>query len=129
MLSSAQAPGRPAVKDKVSMHAGETETSRTLVSRPDLVHMERVPSESGADLARQKLPEGVYTGIWWYARFPNHYAGDASSSSKELGAFDAKTLTGKIVAAIRAIKQDQTSLQLQNEFYREATRPLDTKVK
>lgn len=126
---SAEAPGRPEVKDKVSMHAGETETSRSLVSRPDLVHMDRARTESGADLARQKLPEGVYSGIWWYARFPNHYAGDASTSSKELGAFDAKTLTAKIVAAIRTIKQDQTSLQLQNEFYREATRPLETKPK
>jgi creatinine amidohydrolase len=126
---SAEAPGRPPLKDKVSMHAGETETSRTLASRPDLVHMERVPSESGADMGRQKLPEGIYTGIWWYARFPNHYGGDASTSSKELGAFDAKTLSGRIAAAIRAIKQDQTSLQLQNDFYREAARPLETKAK
>lgn len=129
MRPSAEAPGRPPLKDKVSMHAGEAETSRTLISRPDLVHMERVPNESGADMARQKLPEDVYTGIWWYARFPNHYAGDASTSSKELGAFDTKTLTAKIAAAIRAIKQDQSSLQIQNDFYREANRPLDTKPK
>jgi len=124
---SADAPGRPQLKDKVNMHAGESETSRTMVSRPDLVHLERLSKESGADLARQKLPADVYTGIWWYARFPNHYAGDASTSSKELGAFDMKTITARIVEALRAIKQDQASLQLQNDFYREAARPLETK--
>jgi len=126
---SADAPGRPQLKDKVNLHAGESETARTLVSRPDLVHMDRLPNESGTDLARQKLPAGVYTGIWWYTRFPNHYAGDASSSSKELGAFDAQTYSTKIISAIRAIKEDQDSLRLQNEFYHESQHPLDTKRK
>ena len=119
--------GRPAVKDKVDMHAGESETSHTMVSRPDLVHIDRVPNESGKDLARQKLPQDVYTGIWWYARFPNHYSGDASTASKELGDFDKKTMVEKLVTAIRAIKQDEVSLQLQNEFYQDAKRPQDTK--
>jgi creatinine amidohydrolase len=119
--------GRPMVKDKVDMHAGASETSHTMVSRPDLVHPDRVPNESGKDQARQKLPPDVYTGIWWYARFPNHYSGDASTASKELGEFDKKTMVGNLVAAIRAIKDDQVSLQLQNEFYQESKHPLDTK--
>jgi creatinine amidohydrolase len=119
--------GRPTVKDKVDMHAGESETSHTMVSRPDLVHLDRVPNESGKDQARQKLPQDVYTGIWWYARFPNHYSGDASTASKELGEFDKKTMVGNLVAAIWAIKDDQVSLQLQNEFYQESKHPLDTK--
>jgi creatinine amidohydrolase len=119
--------GRPTVKDKVDMHAGESETSHTMVSRPDLVHLDRVPNESGKDQARQKLPQDVYTGIWWYARFPNHYSGDASTASKQLGEFDKKTMVGNLVAAIRAIKDDQVSLQLQNEFYQESKHPQDTK--
>ena len=122
-----QAGGRPQQKDKVDMHGGESETSRTLISRPDLVHMDRVQKESGKDLARQKLPEGVYTGIWWYARFPNHYSGDASTANKELGEFDVKTMVGEIVEAIKAIKADQFSLELQNQFYENSKHPLDTK--
>jgi creatinine amidohydrolase len=122
-----QASGRPQQKDKVDMHGGESETSRTMISRPDLVHMDRVQKESGKDLARQKLPEGVYTGIWWYARFPNHYSGDAATANKELGEFDVKTMVGEIVEAIRAIKADKVSLQLQNQFYEESKHPLDTK--
>src|SRR5215469_11421723 len=122
-----EAAGRPEQKDKVDMHGGESETSRTMISRPDLVHMDRVQQESGKDLARQKLPPDVYTGIWWYARFPNHYSGDASTTSKELGEFDVKTMINQIVEALKAIKADQVSLQLQNQFYEDAKHPLQTK--
>jgi creatinine amidohydrolase len=122
-----EATGRPVQKDKVDMHGGESETSRTLISRPDLVHMDRAKSESGKDLARQSLPEDVYTGIWWYARFPNHYSGDGSLASKTLGEFDVKTMVNQIVEAVKAIKADQESLRLQNQFYEDSKHPLDTK--
>jgi creatinine amidohydrolase len=122
-----QAKGRPQQKDTVDMHGGESETSRTMISRPDIVHMDRAPQESGADLARQKLPEGVYTGIWWYARFPNHYSGDGSTATKELGAFDVTTFVNQIVEAIKAIKADRDSLELQKQFYENSKHPLDTK--
>lgn len=122
-----EAAGRPQQKDKVDMHGGESETSRTLISRPDLVHMDRVQEESGKDLARQKLPEDVYTGIWWYARFPNHYSGDASIANKELGEFDVNAIVAEIVEALKAIKADRVSLQLQNQFYEDSKHPLDTK--
>ena len=123
-------PARPpakSAKNVVDYHAGEKETSRSLVARPDLVHLDRAQEESGADQARQKLPESLYTGIWWYARFPNHYAGDGSVASKELGEFDAKLLIADLVTAIRAVKADQEGLKLEKQFYEEATHPLDTK--
>src|SRR5204863_462747 len=41
------------------MHAGESETSMSMIARPDLVHLDRAPQESGADQARLKLPEGL----------------------------------------------------------------------
>jgi creatinine amidohydrolase len=120
-------PGRPAQRTKVDMHAGESETAHTMVSRPDLVHQDRATQESGADQARQHLPQDVYTGIWWYARFPNHYAGEGSAATMELGQADMKAYVSDLAAAIRAIKADQTSLQLQNEFFEETKHPLDTK--
>ena len=122
-----QASGRPEQQDKVDMHGGESETSRTLISHPDLVHMDRAQNESGKDLARQHLPEGVYTGIWWYARFPNHYSGDGSLATKELGEFDVKTMVGEIVDAVKAIKADQVSPRLQRQFYEDSKHPLNTK--
>src|SRR5256886_5014013 len=83
-------PGGPAKKTKIDMHAGESETSKMLISRPDLVHMDRAARESGADMARLKLPENVYTGIWWYARFPNHYSGEGAAGNKELFFFSSR---------------------------------------
>lgn len=121
--------GRPKIQHPEGMHASETETSHMMYTRPDLVHMDRVGSESSADLARQKgvLPEYVYTGIWWYARFPNHYSGDPSAASQELGTFDMNTWSDEISTAVRAIKADDTSSKLQNEYFEKIKHPLDTK--
>ena len=119
--------GRPALKTPFDMHAGEVETSNMLIARPDLVHQDRAGQQSGADQHRQKLPGSVYTGIWWYARFPNHYAGDASAANKELGEFDQKEWSRQIAEAIKAIKADDASLKLQNQFFEDAKHPLDTK--
>ena len=118
--------GGPPKKTKIDMHAGESETSKMMVSRPDLVHMDRATSESGADQARQKLPEGVYTGIWWYTRFPNHYSGDGSAATKELGEYQMNWWIESVVNAIKAVKADDVSLKMQNEFYEKSTHPLDT---
>src|ERR1700681_1347783 len=60
--------GGPVKKDSLDMHAGESETSKMMISRPDLVHLDRAGNESGADQHHVNLPDGVYTGIWWYAR-------------------------------------------------------------
>jgi len=108
-------------------HAGESETSNTLVTHPNLVHQDRAGSESGADQKRVHLPETVYTGIWWYARFPNHYSGDGSTATKEQGEADVQSWINTVVRAIRAIKADDESLKLQNEFYEKAQHPLDTR--
>src|SRR6059036_2683791 len=47
-------PGEPKHKSNpaTDMHAGESETSVSMVARPDLVHLDRAPQESGADQAR-----------------------------------------------------------------------------
>jgi creatinine amidohydrolase len=121
------APGRPKLHSTNDMHAGESETAHTMVSRPDLVHQDRAGEESGADQHRLHLPEGVYTGIWWYARFPNHYAGDGGAATKELGEFDMKAWVDGIANVIRSVKADDESLKLQNQFYEDAKHPLETK--
>lgn len=119
--------GGPAKKDPLDMHAGQTETSTFMISHPDLVHMVRAASESGADQKRINLPNDVYTGIWWYARFPNHYSGDGSLATRELGEFEMKAWINAIAEATRAAKADDESLKLQNEFYEKSKHPLDTR--
>jgi creatinine amidohydrolase len=125
-LPNENVPGRPPLKTKTDMHAGETETSNMLIARPDLVHIDRATQESGADQKRLALPDSVYTGIWWYARFPNHYSGEGAAANKELGEFDQKEWSRQIAEAIKAIKADQESLKLQNQFFEQSQHPLDT---
>jgi creatinine amidohydrolase len=120
-------PGGPAKKSTgVDYHAGENETSNTLYTHPELTHIDRAPRESGADQKRQNLPDFLYTGIWWYARFPNHYSGDGSVAAKELGEWNVEGWISTIVEAIRAVKADDASLKIQNEFYEKSKHPLDT---
>ena len=119
--------GRPALRTKTDQHAGESETAHSLVTMPNLVHMDRATSESGSDLNRLDLPTGVYTGIWWYARFPEHYAGEGAAATKELGEFDMKQWADGVAATIRAVKADQNSLKLQSEFFEKSKHPIDTK--
>ena len=121
-------PGGPPKKSTgIDYHAGENETSNTLVSRPDLVHLDRATGESGSDQKRLALPEDVYTGIWWYSRFPNHYSGDGSVATRELGEWNMNNWIAATVEAIRAAKADDQSLKLQNEFYENSKHPLDTR--
>ena len=118
--------GSPQKKDTLDMHAGQSETSTMMISHPDLVHLDQASSESGADQKRLNLPKDVYTGIWWYARFPNHYSGEGSAATKELGEYQMKWWIDSVVQAIRAVKADDVSLKLQNEFYEKSKHPLDT---
>jgi creatinine amidohydrolase len=119
--------GSPQKKDTLDMHAGQSETSTMMISHPDLVHLDQASSESGADQKRLNLPKDVYTGIWWYARFPNHYSGEGALANRELGEFEMNAWISAIAGAIRAVQADDQSLRLQNEFYEKSEQPLDTR--
>jgi creatinine amidohydrolase len=112
---------------KTGGHAGETETSTMQVSRPDLVHIDRAKDQSGRDLARLKHIPNKYTGIFWYAQFPNHYAGDGSYAKPELGELLINAQTEQLVDLIKILKKDDTILKLQKRFYKESKNPLKTK--
>jgi len=98
------------------MHAGERETSTLLYLRPDLMRMETAETETGEDKKRLNIP-GVYTPIWWYAGFPNHYAGEGAKATKELGQLIAEHEISSFTKVLKAVKADTKALELQNEFY------------
>lgn len=113
-------------KTTMESHAGEMETSTVLAHRPDLVHLERAKDQNGEDQKRlQSLPD-VYTGIWWYASFPNHYAGNGSPGNRELGELLINSQVEALVKVIANVKKDTRVLELQKRFYDEAENPLKT---
>ncbi|HUS14872.1 MAG TPA: creatininase family protein, partial [Chloroflexia bacterium] len=102
------------------MHAGGGETSLMLAIQPDLVDMQRVPADAeGQPLNRLAAlrAAGVHTGIWWYADYPTHYAGDASGATAEIGTQLFESMAQALAAAVRAIKEDSTTQGLQDAFY------------
>ena len=111
----------------VDGHGGEGEMSNVMAHSPNLVHPERAPQQSGADLKRLDLPSTVYTAIYWYASFPNHYQGDALKANAARGAAATKLRVDSLVTALRAIKSDQAGPRLQKQFFEESRHPIDTK--
>lgn len=99
------------------MHAGEGETSLLLHLRPDLVKLDKATEESGADRSRLDLPESLYTGIWWYARFPGHYAGKGEVATAELGKLMFDYRVESLAEAISHVKNDDTTPAIQQEFF------------
>jgi creatinine amidohydrolase len=134
-------PGHPPIHETGhNEHAGEVETSVTLATFPDLVHMDRCGTESGESQHRTPLsgingPNGtdnqaamaLLTPVgFWYADYPNHYDGMACYANKELGDFMAKAYTQDLVEAIRAVKADKDTARITKEFYERAADPIHT---
>ena len=102
---------------QVDQHAGESETGQMLAIRPELVRMDDLPDKPGDPLGRLAHLPGGYTGIWWYADFPDHYAGDGKYGTAEKGQFLLERQAEKVAAILRAIKQDTVTETLTKEFY------------
>lgn len=98
------------------LHAGERETSTMLYLRPDLIHVEKGTEQSGADQKRLHLTN-LYTPIWWYASFPNHYAGQGDKATKELGKLIVDHEIAGFTDALKQVKADTQTLMLQNEYF------------
>ncbi len=113
--------------DQYDQHAGNTETSMLKAIVPDLVHPEKAGQQSGMDLDRLKNLPNVYSGIWWYARYPNHYSGDGSKASARAGELILNSVVEQFVKGIQDIKADKNVPELQNQFFKEAENPLETK--
>lgn len=112
--------------EEANGHAGADETSLVLAARPDLVEMHQIPAiDEGKTLDRLQLFKAtdVQTGIWWYADYPTHYAGNASPATAEAGELLFEQMVQHVVRAVRAIKGDTETRRLQNEFYAASQAP------
>jgi creatinine amidohydrolase len=112
---------------KTGGHADEMETSMMRFIRPDLVKSELAGTQSGENQKRLADVPFQYTGIWWYAQYPNHYAGDATKSSAELGKLIVESDAVQLAQLIKKLKSSNKIEELQNQFYKESSNPLNTK--
>jgi len=113
-------------KTKVDGHAGEMETSGMMKTHPDLVHMDLAGTQNGEDQNRITGLPDTYVGIWWYAKFPNHYAGDGRAADKKFGELLFINEVDQLIKMIKAVKQDTMVLKLQDQFYKGTENPLKT---
>jgi creatinine amidohydrolase len=116
-----------ASKPGVDGHAGEGEISNVMAHAPQDAHPERSGQQSGADQKRLTLPASVYTGIWWYASYPNHYQGDSAGATAARGKAATEYAATALAAAIKAIKDDKSAAALQKEFFDKTDNPVTTR--
>jgi creatinine amidohydrolase len=110
-------------KASLDGHAGEEETSMMYYINPELVDQEALKNESGLDQDRlSKLPFG-YTGIWWYAKYPNHFASDINTPNKRLGELLITSNASQLAELINFLKKDNSIQQLQEEFFKKTQNP------
>ena len=99
-------------------HACEQETSMVMAVAPHAVKMEyqcfSEPVTPKVDLSHL---EGVSTGLWWYAMYPENIVGAPSKATAEKGmkALEASILD--VADRLKAVKADTTVPMLQKEFY------------
>lgn len=113
--------------DPYNAHAGNDESSVMKALKPDLVHLDRATQQSGINQDRLKNLPFTYTGIWWYASYPNHYGGDGSKANAQAGELIINKKVDELVQMIQAVKKDKVVPALQKEFFDESENPLKTK--
>jgi len=101
-------------------HACEEETSDVLGTYPELVKMDRVPENPARPLGRLGTLPPTYTGTWWYADYPDHYAGDAREASVDKGKFLINAKAEYLAHYIAAVKADQVVPGFEEEFFKRA---------
>lgn len=111
-------------KSKTGGHADEVESSIMMHIRPDLVKIERAGEESGDDLDRFNI-KNAYSAIWWYGKYPNHYAGDAREANWKLGQIAQEQKINQLVEVIKQVKADKSAVELQKRFFKESQNPLE----
>ena len=113
--------------DKYDSHAGNSESSMMASAQPSKIHLDRAAEQSGVNQERMKHLNYIYSGIWWYASYPNHYGGDASKSNAEAGELLINETVKQLIEMIQMVKADTVVPELQKQFFNEAENPLKTK--
>ena len=122
-LPAALRPSRP----DADGHGGEERISVLLAHYPDLVHLDRAHDEPIVPVGSRRLdlPSGVLVGVSWFKAVPTGYLGDASGATAARGKALTEYTATRLAEAIRAVKADEESPRLQEEFFKKMLNPID----
>lgn len=109
-----------------SGHACEFETSSLLALNPSLINLDMIdPEETKSKGLLDHIKEAsLYTGIGWYADYPNQIAGDPSNSTKERGEWINTRNINRLVNAIKVVKEDDMTFTLLAKYYDKHFNPI-----
>jgi creatinine amidohydrolase len=103
-------------------HADERETSMMLAIAPEAVKMEYQQYPEPIEPLHDTTSLGVYTGYWWYAKYPEHVAGSPSLGSREKGERALEAAAADVADMLGKIKADTLTPALRQEFYQRRRR-------
>ena len=110
----------------VDGHGGEERVAAMLAYYPDLIHLDRAhdePTSTGHGMEgqpgqpRQQLPAGALTEV------PSGYSGDAAGATAVRGHALVDFAVAKLVQFIRAVKADNTTINMSQEIYQRVEHP------
>ena len=106
-------------------HACEAETSVMLHINSETVKMEQVPPEPFTSARRNADVAGAggYSAVDWYAMYPHMYVGDARPATAEKGKIILNHEVDALVKLIQAVKADQVTPGLVEEFVNRKQNP------
>ena len=122
MTDEQRAKWKAAMKTDGGGHAGESETSIMMSHRPELLKMQAVGDRFGERQGRMDHVKAGFNGFWWYADYPEHWCGDARPASAETGKLLSELQVESLSAFIRAVKNDQVTAKLAEDFFRRERR-------
>jgi len=109
---------------KIDGHGGEKETSYMLYLRPELVKLDAFKDNGQPQKRISKFSDtGLDSAIGWYSNFPNHFAGEKVSFTKEKGKVLIDGHIGSIVKQIQLVKKDNTPFELYKEYSKRKHKP------
>lgn len=108
------------LETSVHGHACEVETSISLYHHAQWIRMDQIDAEPFLPLRRLKHMPSMFSALSWYSNYPEHYVGDANKASYEKGKVLAEVEVNSLARFIKAVKEDTTMYQLNEEFHSRA---------
>lgn len=108
-------------------HADLYETAQIMSIDNSLVHMENMID---SPLQHTEIPrkhtysdKGLFTAIWWYSKYPEHFAGNPIDADVEKGDYIMNECIHNLANVIKFVKKNDEAIELMDEFYKMIDNP------